>query len=78
MNIHETMPITAPARPVLLPIRATAQVPLRLAAAVLLLPVLGGCALETPKAYIQIPHTDYSAYVYLGGGIAETSDTTGK
>jgi len=32
---------------------------------------LSGCALETPKAYIPIGKTGYSAYVYGGFGVAQ-------
>jgi hypothetical protein len=38
----------------------------------LIITVLSGCALETPKVYAKIPNTPYSAYVYAGGGIADT------
>lgn len=44
----------------------------------LIITVLSGCAVESPKAYVQIPHTPYSAYVYAGVGISETTDTTDK
>jgi hypothetical protein len=37
---------------------------------------LGGCAVETPRLYVQIPKTPYSAYVYGGAGIAATPDAT--
>lgn len=35
---------------------------------------LGGCAIETPKFYVKIPNTGYSAYGYAGGGIAVDPD----
>lgn len=46
--------------------------------AVLSLLALSGCAIETPKAYIPIGKTGYSAYVYGGFGVSETDDTLSK
>lgn len=44
-------------------------------AAFLAILALSGCALETPKAYVALGNTGYSAYVYGGFGVARMDNT---
>lgn len=50
----------------------TGKAPVLIAALCLLPVLLTGCAVETPKAYVKLGDSGYSAYVYGGAGISKT------